>query len=110
MQMLNARYALDFNAAHGFSGHLFERRFHTVVLDSDWHLMELARYLALNPVRAGLCGRPEDWEWSSYRAMLGLAPAERFLDPAFLLSQFGRERDRARRAFASFVEAAPRAA
>ena len=43
-------------------GHLFQGRFHSVLVESDWHLLELSRYLALNPVRAGLCADPGDWQ------------------------------------------------
>ena len=55
MQWLNGRYAQDFNHRHGFDGHLFQGRFYSGQVESDWHLLELSRYLARNPVEAGLC-------------------------------------------------------
>ena len=88
MCYLNSLYARKFNKRHGLSGHLFERRFHAELVTSDEHLRELVRYLALNPVRAGLCLSPADWRWSSYRAMVGLEPAPDFLSSELLRAQF----------------------
>jgi putative transposase len=107
MRWLNGRYAQAFNRIHGFDGHLFQGRFHSVSVESDWHLLELGRYLALNPVRAGLCSRPEDWIWSSYRALAGLEAPRRFLAPAPLLSLFGRSPEEARERFIGFVQDLP---
>jgi hypothetical protein len=103
MQRLNGVYAKSFNYAHGFEGHLFERRFRSVVIETEPQLFETARYVALNPVRAGLCGDPADWPWSSYAAMTGRAKAPSFLTCDWLLSHFGRERERAGAHFADFV-------
>lgn len=107
MQWLNGRYAQAFNRIHGFDGHLFQGRFTSLLVESDRHLLELGRYLALNPVRAGLSGRPEDWTWSSYRAHVGLEAPRRFLAPDGMLSLFGRSRERARERFADFVHDVP---
>jgi len=57
------------NARSRWTGHLFQGRFSSVVLDED-HLMMAARYVVLNPVRARLAARPQDWPWSSLRAHL----------------------------------------
>src|SRR5438874_2291483 len=65
---LNFLYAQWFNRRHGLDGHLFQGRFHSVLIERQEHLIELARYIVLNPVRAGLCGHPGEWRWSSYRA------------------------------------------
>ena len=65
--------------------------------------VELSRYLALNPVRAGLCGRAAGWIWGSYRAVAGLEPARSFLVPGRVLSVFGREVGSARNRFKAFV-------
>jgi REP element-mobilizing transposase RayT len=61
MHRINGMYARAFNARHDVEGHLFGSRFHAVVVESDWHLLELFRYLALNPARAGLCRLPQQW-------------------------------------------------
>jgi len=61
------RYTRMINAREGWRGHLWQERFHSFVMDETW-LMHAARYVALNPVAAGLCARPEAWPWSSARA------------------------------------------
>ncbi len=60
MQRLNGRYAQLFNQRYGLSGHLFQGRFHSVLIEREEHLLELARYVVLNPVRAGLCVHPAE--------------------------------------------------
>ena len=79
MQALNSRYAERFNRRHGLDGHLFQGRFHAVAVESDWHLLELARYVVLNPVRGGLSGGPADYPWSSYALSSGISPLQAFL-------------------------------
>lgn len=103
MQRLNGVYARTFNWIHGFEGHLFERRFRCVVVERESQVLELARYVELNPVRAGLCDHPADWPWSSYRALVGLANPPAFLTCDWLLSLFGSDRRRAQTQFAAFV-------
>jgi REP element-mobilizing transposase RayT len=80
MQLLSGRYAQAYNRRHGWIGHLFQGRFHSVVVEEEGHSLELARYLVLNPERAGAVARAVDWRWSSHRALLGKAPAPAFLD------------------------------
>jgi REP-associated tyrosine transposase len=103
MQALNSRYAEKFNRGRGLDGHLFQGRFHMVAVESDWHLLELCRYLALNPVRAGLCADPADWPWGSYKALAGLTPVPHFLTVERLLGHFASDRERAHEVFRSFV-------
>jgi putative transposase len=103
MHWINSSYARWFDHFHALDGHLFQRRFHAVVVETDWHLMELARYVSLNPVRAGLCATPRDWTWSSYGAIVGETEVPSFLAPDLVLTHFGRDHNRARRAFADFV-------
>jgi putative transposase len=67
------RYARLVNGVHGWQGHLWQERFYSTPLD-ERHLMAAVRYIELNPVRAGLCRRAEDWRWSSVRAHLHGAP------------------------------------
>ena len=106
MHRTNGTYAQRFNREHGFTGHLFQGRFHLKPIRDEAHLPESIRYVLLNPVRAGLCRRPEEWRWSSYRASIGLAAAPPFLALGRLLSCFGVEPGTARTAVRSFVEAA----
>jgi putative transposase len=89
MQMLNGRYAQRFNWRHGRRGHLFGARFMSVHVEDDAHLMAAHRYVARNPVRAGLCLNPGDWRWSSYRALVGLERPPFFLDVEGALGTFG---------------------
>ncbi len=103
MQWLNGTYAHAFNEIHGLRGHLFEGRFKSEPVDNDGHLLELCRYVVLNPVRAGLCRLPSQWRWSSYLACLGRAPALRRLDVQRVLNLFGADRDSAARRFEQFV-------
>ncbi len=104
MQRLNACYAQDFNRRHGETGHRFERRYHSVLIDDDSHALELIRYLALNPVRAGACEDAAGWPWSSYAAIVGRAAKPRFLAEEWLLTYFGGTRERALQRLQSFVE------
>lgn len=103
MQFLNGTYAQWFNRRYSRKGHLFEERFGSASIESDAHLLETLRYVALNPVRAGLCEAPEDWRWSSFAATAGLEPALRLLDIEPVLGLFGRDRRAAERAFVAFV-------
>ena len=59
-------YASYFNERHGFDGHLFDRRFGSRLVETEEHLVDASRYIAFNPVRAGLCSHPQEWRWSSF--------------------------------------------
>ena len=104
MQALNGWYAQWFNWRHQLEGHLFQGRFHAVVVESTAQMLVLTRYVLLNPVRAGLCARPADWRWSSYRATAGIVTPPPFLATERLLAHFGDELVKARRTFARYVE------
>lgn len=75
MRQLNGVYTQAFNRRHRRVGHVFQGRYKGILVDKDSYLLELSRYVVLNPVRAGMVKDVADWPWSSYRAMLGLAPA-----------------------------------
>lgn len=90
MQRLHGVYAQYFNRRHSRSGHLFQGRFGTKVMRSDAQLLLAARYIARNPVKAGLCGEPTEYRWSSHPATLnGARP--RWLDTPLLLGYFGAD-------------------
>lgn len=104
VQFLSGRYGAAFNHRHGVSGHLFQGRFHSVLVKHTPQLLVLMRYVALNPVRAGLCNSPELWPWSSYAALMGRIRRPCFLDVNLTLETFGQGRDdEARAALAEFV-------
>jgi putative transposase len=88
MQYLHGTYADEFNKRHGRSGHVFQGRYGSVLTTTDEHLWHVAAYIALNPVAAGLCGRPEEWPWSSHAATIGERARHGWLDVARLLSHF----------------------
>jgi len=89
MRDLNGLYTQRFNRCHRRVGHVFQGRFHAVLVERDAHLLELARYVVLNPVRAGAVGAAEAYPWSSLRPTLGLAPAPEWLRTGALLARFG---------------------
>jgi REP element-mobilizing transposase RayT len=66
MQQLISRYARYFNERFAFEGHLFQQRFTSRLIGSERQYAEVLRYIALNPVRAGLCAHPSDWPWSTF--------------------------------------------
>jgi REP-associated tyrosine transposase len=103
MHRLSGRYAQWFNRSYLLSGHVHQGRFHAFEVESNLHLLELARYIVLNPVRRGLCAAATDWPWSSYRATAGLAEPPKFLETGWLLGMFGRERASAQARYAAFV-------
>jgi len=80
MQQLKSRYAQAFNQRHGREGPLFAGRFKARLIQKDAHLLEVFRYIALNPVRAGLCTEPSAWAWSAHAAIAGCDEQARFLD------------------------------
>ncbi len=103
MGRLNMAYAQGFNRRHERSGHLFQGRFHAVVVEKNSHLLELCRYLVLNPVRAGTATAPEDWPWSSYRATAAGRGGPDWLTTRWVLRHFGGADTAARRAYRRFV-------
>lgn len=103
MRQLNGVYTQASNRRHGRVGHLFQGRFKAILVDGDAYLLELTRYVVLNPVRAGMVNNAADWPWSSYRASAGLEPAAPWLAVDGLLAQFSGQRRRAQTRYAQFV-------
>jgi REP element-mobilizing transposase RayT len=89
MQWLNGRYAAWFNRRHQRSGHLFQGRFKSFLVDDEVYFKQVLRYVVLNPVRAGMVQRPEDYRWTSYRATAGLEAVPPWLDTAAVFEEFG---------------------
>jgi len=105
MRHLNGVYTQTFNRRHKRSGHLFQGRYKAILVEKDSHLLELARYIVLNPVRARMVRSCKDWRWSSYRATAGLESASSFLTTGWILAQFGQRSSKARQAYRRFVSA-----
>lgn len=111
MHYLNAGFCQAYNKRHATVGHLFQGRFKAIVVDRESYLLELSRYVVLNPVRAGMVPRPEDWPWSSYRLTAGLpvspaaSVASEFVSAAWLLGHFAPDEMAARQSYRDFVAA-----
>jgi REP element-mobilizing transposase RayT len=88
MKDLDGDYASDFNERHRRVGHLFQGRFKSHLVDSETYLLQVARYIVLNPVRARMVEAPGQWFWSSYRATAGLVAVPPWLDPIPVLDYF----------------------
>jgi REP element-mobilizing transposase RayT len=90
MQQLNSTLAKRFNRDAGRRGPVLEAPYHTELIERQGHLLEVARYDVLNPVRAGMVDHPGDYEWSSYRVLAGLTERRpRFLTTGWILDQLG---------------------
>ncbi len=103
MRQLNGVFTQALNRRHKRVGHLFQGRYKAILVDGDAYLLELTRYVVLNPVRAGMVKNAGEYGWSSYRAMLGDAPAPPWLSVDGLLSLFAKRRGTARQRYAQFV-------
>lgn len=103
MRQLNGVYTQASNRRHGRVGHLFQGRYKAILVDADAHLLELTRYVVLNPVRAGIVGNPGEWPWSSYLAMVGQSNVPEWLAIDGLLVQFSSQRRAAIRRYEVFV-------
>jgi len=105
MRQLNGVYTQWSNRRHRRSGHLLQGRFKAILVDAESYLLELARYVVLNPVRAGMVAHPAEWPWSSFPAMVGEVECPDWLTSDTLLAQFGHQRSEAADAYARFVAA-----
>lgn len=104
MRQLNGVYTQRYNFIHRKTGHVFQGRYKAIIVDRDSYLLELVRYVALNPVRASMVKDPKDWMWSSYRPTAGLTDAPSFLSTDWVLAQFGTQGKRARKLYTIFVQ------
>ena len=103
MRQLNGVFTQASNRRHRRSGHLFQGRYKAVLVDADAYLLELTRYVVLNPVRAGMVTHPREWPWSSYIGMTGEGIAQSWLSTDGLLAQFATQREDAIRRYTTFV-------
>ena len=103
MRQLNGVYTQRFNRAHARVGHVFQGRYQAILVERDSYLLELARYIVLNPLRAKRVKRLEAWPWSSYLATCGQTPSPPWLQTDWLLAQFGQRRGSAIARYVGFV-------
>jgi len=88
MQYLNGVYTQRFNRLHNKVGHVFQGRFKSILVEKESYLLELARYIVLNPVRAHMVLSVNDWPWSSYLATVGQVLTPAWLNVDWILSVF----------------------
>lgn len=104
MRHINGAYTNYFNTKRKRAGHLFQGRYKAILVDKDAYALELTRYIHLNPVRAGMAERPEEYNWSSYRSYIGLVEKPMWLQSTDLLGQFSKDKRKQHEKYKSFVE------
>lgn len=104
MQSINSSYTTYFNKHWHRKGHLFQGRYKAILVDKDYYVQEVSRYIHLNPVKAGLTSKPELYSWSSYKYYLNNKYQPYFLTTDFILSFFGKESKNALEKYCMFVE------
>ena len=100
---LNGVYTQKFNRRHSRTGHLFQGRYKAILVEKGSYLLELCRYVVLNPVRARMVKHPRKWLWSSYRATAGIGKKEPWLEVSWVLGQFSKRLKGAQRLYRKFV-------
>ncbi len=104
MRQLNGVYTQTFNRRHHRAGHVFQGRYKAIVIEKESYLLEVSRYVVLNPVRARAVRKPEEWKWSSYRGTAGIEKPHPCLEPDWILGQFGSKKRQAEARYREFVE------
>ena len=103
MRFINGSYVTYFNKKRSRSGHLLQGRYKSIVVDKDAYCMELSRYIHLNPVRARLVSKPDEYYWSSYREYTNDSKSE-WINTEWLLRQFGMKKRECQKKYQAFVE------
>jgi putative transposase len=103
MRQLNGVYTQLTNRYHGKVGHVFQGRYKAILVQKENYLLELARYIVLNPVRARMVREAKDWPWSSYRQTAGILGDDSLLTTEWLLSVFSKKRGTAQKKYIEFV-------
>lgn len=103
MHFINTMYSVYLNTKHKRSGHLFQGRYKSILIQAEDYTKELSRYISLNPVRAKIVDLPEQYPWSSYSFFTGIRRPEKWMDTAFILRLFGESPQKSRNSFIEFV-------
>ncbi len=103
MRQLNGVYTQRFNRNHSRAGHVYQGRYKAIIVQKEAYLLELARYIVLNPVRAGMVRSAKDWRWSSYRSTVGVSECPSWLNVDWLLSAFSKRKSTAIEKYRQFV-------
>jgi REP element-mobilizing transposase RayT len=104
MRHIIGAYTTYFNIKRQRAGHLFQGRYKSVLVEADEYAAELTRYIHLNPVKAGITGKADEYQWSSYRAYIGVASTPKWLNPGFILGSFGKNKPASQKNYRDFVE------
>jgi len=104
MRHINGAYTTYFNVKRKRAGHLFQGRFKAILIEADEYALELSRYIHLNPVRAGISGKPGEYHWSSFTSYVGQSKPPDWLKTDFILGCFGKNGSDAGNKYRSFVE------
>ena len=104
MRHINGAYTTYYNTKRQRAGHLFQGRYKAILIEADEYAEELSRYIHLNPVRAGIVEKPEEYQWSSYQYYIGKKQIPKWLTKDYILSYFGREAA-AQKKYSAFVNA-----
>ena len=102
-RQLNGVYTQKYNWWHSKTGHLFQGRYKSILVDKENYLLELCRYVVLNPVRANMVEKPEEWKWSSYGATAGLKTVPNYLTVDWILGLFSNNKAEAQKRYRKFV-------
>jgi hypothetical protein len=105
MRKLLTGYVVNFNRRHARYGHLFQNRYKSIICEDDPYLLELTRYIHLNPFRAGIVQTVEDlhdYPYTGHSAIMGIISRE-WQDVDTILSHFGKRRNQARRSYEEFM-------
>lgn len=103
MRQLNGVYTQKYNWRHSKTGHIFQGRFKSILVEKENYLLELCRYVVLNPVRANMVEKPEEWKWSSYGATAGIKSVPDYLTVDWILGLFSRKKGEAQKRYRQFV-------
>jgi putative transposase len=103
MRQLNGMYTQAFNRKHRRVGHVFQGRFKSILVEKDSYLLELCRYVVLNPVRANMVEEPSAWRWSSFKVTATGRQVPEFLTVDWVLGQFSEKKSKARAQYRAFV-------
>jgi REP element-mobilizing transposase RayT len=104
MHGINSGYTGYFNRKYSRVGHLFQGRYQGILVDKDSYLLEVSRYVHLNPVRAKIVEKPEQYKWSSYSGYIGKGEELKWVEYSWILSNFGSDKKKARSEYRKFVE------
>ena len=104
MRQLNGVYTQSFNKRHQRVGHVFQGRYKAILIEKESYLLQVSRYVVLNPVRAKIVESPDEWKWSSYRGTSGIEKPHAVLTIDWILRQFDKHREKAKKNYKEFVK------